>query len=404
MPLTQAQQQIFHSDARFRVAVCGRRFGKTYLALWEIARAARFPDQRVLYIAPNFRQAKGIIWDLLKDELGKRRWIKKINESELSIRLVNGSLIELRSAESADSMRGISGSFAVLDECAYYDKRIWTDVVRPLLSDQEGGALFISTPAGQNWLYNLWLQGQHLEDWDSFQYTTLDGGQVSAAEVESARRDLDERTFATEYLADFTSTSNKVYYAFDMKTNVRKLDIEPDKIWVGCDQNINPMSAVIGTPVDGGFYIFDEIELYNSNTNELCEEIISRYGTRPIIHPDPSGSSRKTSSKGRSDHDIMREYGLIVKSPRAHTPVKDRNALVNSMFKNAAGEHKLWISPECKKTIHNVASHQYKPNSVIPEKDKGTDHMTDALSYVVDYNFSIRSKPDMSNKYRAYGI
>lgn len=404
MPLTEPQQRIFDDDSRFRVAVCGRRFGKTYLALWEIARAARWPNQRILYCAPNFRQAKGIIWDLLKEELGKRRWIRKINESELSIRLCNNSLIELRSAESADSMRGISGSFAVLDECAFYDKRIWSDVIRPLLSDQEGGCLFITTPQGQNWVYDLYLQAKTRDDWSAFQYTTLDGGQVSSEEVEAAKRDLDERTFRTEYLADFTSTSNRVFYAFDMQTNVRKLDVDPGKIWIGCDQNINPMSAVIGTPVEDGFYVFDEIELYNSNTNELCEEIINRYGTRPIIHPDPSGKRNQTNSKGRSDHDIMREYGLIVKSPKAHTPVKDRNAVVNSLFRNAAGEHKLFISPDCKRTIHNVASHQYKPNSVIPEKDKGTDHMTDALAYVLDYNFSIRSKPDMSRKPRSYGI
>ena len=66
MPLSQGQKTIADSPARFRVAVCGRRFGKTYLALRELARAARYPNRRVFYVAPTYRQAKQICWDELK--------------------------------------------------------------------------------------------------------------------------------------------------------------------------------------------------------------------------------------------------------------------------------------------------------------------------------------------------
>ena len=390
MPLTPPQTQIFDSDARFRVAVCGRRFGKTYLSMWEIARAARFPNQRVIYLAPNFRQAKSIIWDTLKEELGKRNWIKKINESELSIRLINNSRIELRSAESAASIRGISADFCVLDEACFMDKDVWFQVIRPTLSDRLGKALFITTPQGQDWIYELYLDAKHQTDWESFQYTTLDGGQVLPEEIEAARRDLDERTFATEYLADFTSTTRRVFYAFDMEHNVKKLPVESNRVWIGADFNIEPMSAVIGVPYDDGFYIYDEIEMFNSNTHELCEEILRRYPEHNItVFPDPAGSARKTTSRGRSDHDIIREYGLAVKSHRAHPKVKDRNAVVNSMFCSASGDRRLWISPDCKKTIHSVSKHQYKPDTMVPDKDSGTDHLTDALSYVVEYNFPI---------------
>ena len=398
MPLTEPQRNIFDDDARFRVAVCGRRFGKTHLSKWEIARAARYPNRRVLYLAPNYRQAKSIIWQDLKDELGSRRWVKKINESELSIRLINNTLIELRSAESAQSIRGISADFVVLDECAFMPPEVFYEVVRPTLSDTGGGALFITTPQGQNWIYELFLNAKNQPDWSSYQYTTLDGGQVPLSEIEAAKADLDERTFATEYLADFSSTSNRVYYAFDIENNVKTIDVEPVQIWIGADYNIEPMSAVIGTPLKTGFYVFDEIEMSNSNTHEMCEEIARRYGFgRVTIYPDPAGAARKTASRGRSDHDIMREYGFKVKSHRVHPKVKDRNAVVNSMFRNAQGEHRLWIDPRCKRLIHSVARHQYKPGTLIPDKDNGTDHLTDSLAYVVEYNYPI-VRPDTNNK------
>jgi hypothetical protein len=405
MPLSKPQRTIFDDPNRFRLAVCGRRFGKTHLSKWEIARAARFPNRRILYLAPNYRQAKSIIWQDLKDELGDRRWIKKINESELSIRLVNNTLIELRSAESADSIRGISCDFVVLDECAYMPSEVFSQVIRPTLSDTGGGALFITTPISQsNWVYDLYMQCDHLEDWSSYQYTTLDGGNVPELEIEAAKRDLDLKTFQAEYLADFTSGSRLVYYAFDKKNNIKPFTDRPNQIWIGADFNIEPMSAVVGTPTKEGFHIFDEIIIQNSNTHELAEEITRRYGGHRItVFPDPAGSARKTASRGRSDHDILREYGLEVKSKRAHPKVKDRNAVVNSMLLNAQGESRLFFDPKCKTTIDSVSRHSYKMNTMIPDKDSGTDHATDCLAYVVDYNYAIRDTRDTFNKPKVFG-
>ena len=99
MPLSKPQQTITTDDTRFRVVVAGRRFGKTFLSLREIARAARWPDQAVWYIAPTRQQAKGIAWEPLKQKLTALNWVAKINESELTIRLINGSEISIKSSE-----------------------------------------------------------------------------------------------------------------------------------------------------------------------------------------------------------------------------------------------------------------------------------------------------------------
>ena len=89
MKLTTPQQTISNDPARFRVIGAGRRFGKTYLAINELAKFSRLPDQKCLYVAPTYRQAKTVIWEDLKNILYSVNWIKKVNESDLSIQLVN---------------------------------------------------------------------------------------------------------------------------------------------------------------------------------------------------------------------------------------------------------------------------------------------------------------------------
>ena len=86
MALSEAQKSICDSDARFRVAVTGRRFGKTYCAMRELARHASKTNQEVLYVAPSYRMAKSIAWEALKDKLKKLRWVEQTNEAELTIR------------------------------------------------------------------------------------------------------------------------------------------------------------------------------------------------------------------------------------------------------------------------------------------------------------------------------
>ena len=395
MPLTKPQQRIFNDTSRFRVVAAGRRFGKTFLSMYEIARVARHPNKRVLYLAMNFRQAKSILWENLKYEMVKRRWVKKINESELSIRLVNGSLIELRSAEAAEGIRGISCDMVVLDECAFYKKSVWTDIIRPTLSDRKGGALFISTPQGLDWFYDLYNTAKSGNDWSSYQYTTLEGGNVDAEEVEAAKQDLDLATFRQEYEATFESSGNRIYHAFDSEHNVQDIDFDiPKHLYIGMDFNVSPMSAVIGAKTENGLHIFDEIALHNSNTDEMAQTILERYpGKRITVFPDPAGNQRRSSARGKTDHAILQEYGFTVRVHRAHPQVKDRINAVNRLLQNAAGQRNLYLTATCKKVIEGLLKHQYKEGTTtIPDKDSGYDHHMDALGYMTEYLYPVRRR------------
>lgn len=397
MKLSQPQQTISNDTARFKVVAAGRRFGKSWLSINELAKHARYPNSRCLYVAPTYRQAKTVIWEELKSQLYAVKWIKRVNESDLTITLVNGSTIVIRSSDNRDALRGSKYNFIVLDECAFMDADTWFSVLRPTLSDTGGSALFITSPDGRNWIYDLWTAAGALSDWSAYQYTTIEGGNVPPEEIEAARRDLDPKRFEQEYEAKFVSYAGTIFYAYS-DLNVVQKEILPNDttpLHIGCDFNIDPMSAVIAQKTATGLHIIDEIEIWSSNTLEMVQEIRRRYGNsrQMFVYPDASGAKRTTNSPGLSDHIIFSNNGFKVVVDPANPPVSEAIASVNSLLCNQLGERRLTIDPKCKRLRECLIKHVYKEGSKTPDKDSGYDHLTDCLRYVVHKLFPLRQLP-----------
>jgi len=393
MQLTAPQSDIFTSKARFRTVVAGRRFGKTFLSTIEILRAAIGGNKRnVWYIAPTYGSAKEIAWDMLLHTIPDE-YIDKSNETALTLKLINGSSIALKGAEKPNNLRGRALDFVVLDEFADMRPETWNEVIRPSLSDRQGSALFIGTPKGRNHFYDLWGSGlTGKENWQSFQYTTIDGGNVPPEEIEQAKNDLDERTFNQEYCAEFVTYSGLIYYAFSRELSVVNIDDNGGTLHIGMDFNLDPMSAVICLRHGQDLLAIDEIVMYGSNTDEMVAEIKDRYPDRHcIIYPDPASRQRKTSAGGRTDLSILQNAGFSVKAKKAHPLVRDRINAVNSRLLSGDGDRHLFVSPKCKQTIKSLERQTYKEGTSIPNKD-GTDHMNDALGYLVEYLFPIRTE------------
>jgi hypothetical protein len=392
MQLTKPQSEIFCSNSRFRVCVAGRRFGKTFLSTGELLKAAIGGKNRnCWYLAPTYQAAKEIAWSMLIDTIPEE-YIVKTNETALTLKLINGSIISLKGAEKAQNLRGRSLDFCVLDEFSDMRPEAWYEVIRPSLSDRQGSALFIGTPKGRNHFYDLWASGLNKEnDWQSFQYTTLEGGNVPESEVEAARIDLDDRTFNQEYCAEFVTYSGLIYYAFSRELSVADCSDE-GTLHIGMDFNLDPMSAVISVRKGEMLYAVDEIVMYGSNTDEMVAEIKDRYPNRYIIvYPDPASRQRKTSAGGRTDLSILQNAGFAVKAKKSHALVRDRINAVNSRLLSSNGERKLFVSPKCKQTIKSLERQTYKEGTSIPNKD-GFDHMNDALGYLVEYLFPVRTE------------
>jgi hypothetical protein len=137
----------------------------------------------------------------------------------------------------------------------------------------------------------------------SYQYTTLEGGLVDEKEIEQAKRDLDAKTFRQEYEATWETYSGIIYYGFDMAHNVSLTEpLDNNILHIGVDFNLDPMSAMVSYIKDNKVYVYDEIQIWSSNTDELCEEIHRRYrGKKIFVYPDPASKQRKTSAGGRTD-------------------------------------------------------------------------------------------------------
>jgi len=211
--LHDAQMQIFKSDKRFKVASCGRRFGKSYLAAWVlIIKALQSEDKDVFYVAPTFQQAKDILWSILKD-VGQNV-IKSTHENTATITLVNDRKIYLKGSDRPDTLRGVGLAYVVMDEYASMKPEVWEMILRPTLADVKGGALFIGTPAGKNHFHKLWLEAQLPEnekDWESYQFVSTDNPFLDPDEIEAAKKSMSTQAFRQEFEATFESFSGGVF-------------------------------------------------------------------------------------------------------------------------------------------------------------------------------------------------
>lgn len=439
--LKAPQGKVFRSKQRYRILVAGRRFGKTFLALIELIRAAWGPGRSVWYVAPTYRQAKRVAWKTLK-WMTKGYWAKPPNETDLTIELISGGTISLRGADNYDSLRGDGLDFMVLDEFASMAPAAWTEVLRPALADKQGGALFIGTPRGHNHFFDLYEKAQSLLNWATFQFTTEQGGNVTREELESATHEMDERTFLQEFQAKFVNRGvGSAYYAFEREHNVRRVRYDPRvPLFLALDFNVNPMCAVIGQMSHDVIHILDELILTDSNTLAACEEFLERTRKwtsapelpalpadageqaselleqlerqmlpRPLIvyiYGDATGSQHRTSAASRTDWQIVKNffgrypdrYHAGFRVPSANPPVKDRVNCVNAMIHNYAGERRLLIDPRCKHLIQDLERVCWKVDphgSVVAEIDKSDpmrSHVSDALGYYVAREFPMRAQ------------
>tara|TARA_R110000822_G_scaffold99970_1_gene225293 strand:+ start:1132 stop:2346 length:1215 start_codon:yes stop_codon:yes gene_type:complete len=394
--LTLPQSEILLDSARFKAVVAGRRFGKTYLSVNMILKEAITGiNKNCWYVAPTYASAKEIAWDMIINTIPEQ-YVNKTNQSSLTLKLINGSTISLKGAEKPNNLRGRALDFVVLDEFADMKPETWYEVIRPSLSDRQGSAVFIGTPKGRNHFYDLWAKGIDSDNnWSSFQYTTLEGGNVPEEEVLSARSDLDERTFNQEYCAEFVTYSGLIYYGFSRESSVLDWKDDNGTLHLGLDFNIDPMSAVICIRKGEKLYAVDEIVMYGSNSDEMVAEIKTRYPNRNIIiYPDPASRQRKTSAGGRTDLSILQNAGFSVKAKNSHALVRDRINAVNSRLLSSDGERHLFVSSKCKQTIRSLERQTYKEGTSVPNKEDGFDHMNDALGYLIEYLFPVRTNYD----------
>lgn len=403
------QGLVFHDPSRFKVMVCGRRFGKTQTLKAEILREAfSKANQVVWYVAPTYKQAKRLMWEELKKSIPPA-FIKHKSEVDLIINLWNGSQIALFGVDKPDGLRGSGINLLCMDEYQDFRPGIFDDVLYPLIVDRRGRVVVAGTPKSYNLLYELYMRGfdpiWRKKGWRSWQFVTADNPFIPRDEIEQAAMNLDPKSFKQEFLASFEGMEGKVYYAFERARHAKDhLLFNPFlPIWIGQDFNINPMSTVILQPQPNGqIWVVDELYLKDTSTHELAEALENKFFRPELkrlveVYPDPAGSARG-HTRGESDLDILRQQGFRkLFYRRKHTLVADRINAVNRMFMTAAGESRLYVSSTCKELIKSLEQTVYKEGTREVDKRPGVEHMADALGYVIDFRFPVK-------KVNIYGV
>ena len=286
------QRALHESDARFRVVSCGRRWGKTLAATAEmIRRAWEKPGSLSFWVAPVLRQST-IAFDLVRRGM-PREAVADIHKVDRRVGLSNGSVIEFKSAEIPENLRGFGIDFLVVDEAAFLAKDLWEEVLRPALSDRRGKALFIGTPKGKNWFFHLFCRGMDEKEpgWQSFSFPTANNPYIRADEIEDARRTLPEAVFAQEYLARFIDEGAGVFTGVNDIIRARLADPAPGEHYtagldIGRHRDFTVLTIVDGS---GAVVYFDRFS--GITWTAMKQRVISavRRYNRAVVWVDSTG-------------------------------------------------------------------------------------------------------------------
>jgi hypothetical protein len=339
-------------------------------------------------------------------------WIAKKNEVELSITLRNGSVIELKGAENPDSLRGSKLRGLCIDEIASIRdwNWLWSECLRPTLTDYEAPVIFISTPKGYNHFYDLFNEGQQADSiYKSWRFTSYDNPFIPQGEIDQARKELTEDTFAQEYLADFRKYTGLVYKDFQREVHV----IEPFDIpeaWTmyrGIDFGSTNPTACLWIAADGDENWFVVGEHYHTGetidyhagqitANPYSKRITQTYG-------DPSGAqwisefaqrgvyiTPATKERGTNFNSWVR-FGIEKVAEKLKcVPGRTVNGIKRENIQtNEKGNPGLYVFSICVNTIKEFETYRWKEKSVTQAQDlnepdvpeKANDHALDALRY-----------------------
>lgn len=390
-----AQKKIVESPRRFKIIRCGRRFGKTLLAINEMVIASLRKPGNYWIIYPTYRQAKTVAWKTLLEVLNKIPGIvSKIRHVDLEVELENNSTIALKGSDKENSLRGAGLHGVIMDEYSYIKPHIWFEIVRPMLSDYKGWAWFISTPRGYNHFYDLWKKANP-NVFDKFHFTTYDNPYIPRSEIEEARAQLDEDTFAQEFLAEFRRLAGAVYKDFNRSTHVVKplSNIPPDwTIYTGIDfGHTNPTAVLwIAVKPDGDMIIFDEVYDAGLTIRELAERIRQKEATLSI-RGRTADSAAAQQIKELQEHGIYCQ-GVSKKGDDRENYVKAKIKKVTERLRPspATGKPRLYVTENCINTIFEFENYSY-PSARQSERNpselpvKAHDHAMDALGDFVYY-------------------
>lgn len=391
MVLHNSQKKVAIDTHRFRVVNCGRRWGKTTLAILEmVGKASARGESKVVYIAPTYQQARDIAWSDLKKICLPAT--DNVNEARLEISIKTGgggtSIIWLRGWESVETLRGQAFDFIVIDEIAMMRNfwLNWQEVLRPTLTDKRGEVLFVSTPKGFNHFYDLCNLELTDKDFKTFHFTSYDNPHLPVDELDNAKQTLPPDRFAQEYMASFQKTQGLVYKEFDREKHLydelpnvsllqfpRPVPVTYKKIG-GVDFGYRNPAAVLSAMWSGEkLYIEDEWYKTERTDNDIADYVaLQGFGE---VYPDPenAGGIEELRRRNLNVKEVVKGPGSIkVGINMVRDMLVRGDLMINKRCVNLVSEFEMYSYDDDKKERNE------QENPV-----KANDHALDALRYIV---------------------
>ena len=412
------------NGARFIVACCGRRFGKSYSAAREAEVIVTQANKVVWIVGPSYNTSDKI-FRIVYDELVVQKGYKPSHYSHkeqiLKFNWAGGqSIICGKSAEHPSGLIGEGCDLVIMDEASKIPnlKRIWEMYIRPTLSDKKGRAIFISTPDGYGTFYDLYLRGKTQSGWYSFNspswfntFAFPDG--EADPDLKEARQTLSKELYEHQYNAEITSLSGRIYGDFTRHDNVGDYHYNYNlPTFLSLDFGYRMPGALFFQVAKGPdgldhIYLIDEIiHKENMRTLDLVNEIKARNYRLVRVFGDPAGYQVQ-ASVGMGEAEIFHQmtgYRVYSVRDKASRNINSGISHVRNFILSADGTRRLHISEKCPGIIEDIESYRYpdtkdgKELKEAPLKDGTSDHGCDALRYFFINKFPIKNSKIRTRK------
>lgn len=410
----QGQQLIHQSQARHKVAACGRRFGKSHLGGRELALeaiAGRLSAERLIsegkrkefwIVGPEYSDSEKefrVCYNTLKKmELPFDRpgTYNNPESGDMHISLWKGALeIHAKSAKYPNTLVGEGLHGVVLAEAAKMKEKVWTKFLRPTLADFLGWSLSTSTPEGKNWFYQMWKRGQDPYDlsvasWRMPSWTNpfvFPQGRYDP-EILDLGRDMSDERFDQEIGASFSDFVGRVFKTFDEEEHVNDCKYDPSlPLYAACDYGwTNPFVwLLIQVDVWGTVYVLDEYRAVNRDINDIADDLAAspiNHGVK-TLYPDPAGPG---------DTEVLVKKLRCKADTSTGGELKWRIELIRTYLKagpddvvEEAKKPKLFINRKCVGLIREMQDYRYPETKEEQDKERPEkpldkdDHAPEAL-------------------------
>lgn len=388
--LTPAQAEADASHARFKICRWGRKCGKTKYAEKKALDWLGPPNSVVWFISPTIKQGKIIAWTEFKRMIPPEALGKKPNDTDLVITLKNGSQLYLMGADDPDSLRGPAPNGVIFEEAAFTRGEAWHEVVRPNLAPKKAPALFIGTPKGFNWLYDLEQQAlKNPEQWFVSHHTIYDNPHIDPKEIEECRKSCDsEAVWRQEYLAQYESSVGRVFSSLCEERHATKLPVPSGDVYRSVDWGMRDDTGALWAQVrilDGKKKLCFYREYADNNLSAPAQAHIIKNMTLPsekVLRTAISHDAAKEDNqmKGLTVLWHFRNAGINPLMPSSRDKKQSRQ-MVNELIR----EDRLLIDKErCPKLWKQLLTYEWKDTLMESVDESVKCDLVDSAHYMVE--------------------